>query len=278
MHFRRDWTPLAAVGHKALAVSLSDLAAMGATPRASLLSLALPPDLPLREFDEFIDAFLALASRAGAPLVGGNLSRSPGPLVADSIALGSVHRRRVLRRDGGRPGDELYLTGTVGAAAAGLAMLSTGAKRPELQPEEAECVARYERPDARLRCGTAMGRARAAAACMDLSDGLADAVRQIAAASHTGAVIDAARVPVHPGARSWAQRTHGDALALAVSGGEDYELLFAVRPRWRGAFRAAGRLCSDVGLTHVGRLTAEPGVWLDRGGTLEPLGQGFAHF
>jgi thiamine-monophosphate kinase len=278
VHFRREWTSLAALGHKALAVSLSDLAAMGATPRASLLSLALPPDLPLREFDDFIDAFVALGTRAGAPLVGGNLTRSPGPLVADSTALGSVRRRRVLRRSGGRPGDDLYLTGTLGAAAAGLAMLTASVRRSELAPEEADCIARYERPDARLRCGTAIGRARAASACMDLSDGLADAVRQVATASHTGAIVEADAIPVHPGARSWAVRIEIDPLTLAVSGGEDYELLFAVHPRQRAAFRVAGRACGDLGLTRVGRLTAEPGAWLERGGKLEPLGTGFTHF
>ncbi|MFI5177265.1 MAG: thiamine-phosphate kinase [Vicinamibacterales bacterium] len=278
VHFRRDWTSLAAVGHKALAVSLSDLAAMGAAPRASLLSLALPSDLPLSDFDAFVDAFVAQGARAGAPLVGGNLTRSPGPLVADSTVLGSVRRRRVLSRSGGRPGDELHLTGTVGAAAAGLAMLAASVTRSALSADEADCLTRYERPDARLRCGAGIGRARAAAACMDLSDGLADAVRQVAAASHTGAVVDAGAIPIHPGARSWAARTDTDPLTLAITGGEDYELLFAVRPRQRGAFRAAGRACGDLGLTRVGRLTAEPGVWLDRDGRLEPLGAGFTHF
>ena len=129
VHFKRAWTSPASVGHKALAVSLSDLAAMGATPRASLLSLALPPDFSLQEFDDLVDAFIALARRAGAPLVGGNLTRTTGPLVVDSTAIGSVRPRRVMRRSGGRAGDELYLTGALGAAAAGLAMLTASADR-----------------------------------------------------------------------------------------------------------------------------------------------------
>lgn len=278
VHFRRDWTPLAAVGHKALAVSLSDLAAMGATPRASLLSLALPADLPLADFDALVDAFVSLADRSGAPLVGGNLTRTTGPLVADSTAFGSVRPRRLMRRNGGRAGDELYVTGGVGAATAGLAILEAGVARDRMASDEAEAVARYERPDARLRCGTGVARARAASSCIDLSDGLADAARQIAAASGTGVVLQADAIPVHPAARSLSERTGRNAVELAVSGGEDYELLFAVRPRQRRAFMVATRRCSGLTLTLVGRLTAEPGAWLDQGGRLEPLGPGFEHF
>src|SRR5215471_12037151 len=148
VHFKRAWTTAASVGHKALAVSLSDLAAMGATPRASLLSLALPADLPLADFDAIVDAFVALANRSGAPLVGGNLTRTTGPLVADSTAFGSVRPRRLMRRSGGRPGDELYLTGAIGAAAAGLAMLQAGVDRTTLSADESDAVQRYERPDA----------------------------------------------------------------------------------------------------------------------------------
>ena len=278
VHFRRDWTPLAAVGHKALAVSLSDLAAMGATPRASLLSLALPADLPLADFDALVESFVALANRSGAPLVGGNLTRTAGPLVADSTAFGSVRPRRLMRRSGGRPGDELYLTGAIGAAAAGLATLQAGVDRARLSAEEADAVQSYERPDARLRCGTSIARARAASACIDLSDGLADAARQIARASGTGAAVLADALPLHPALRTWAEREHRDAASLAITGGEDYELLFAVRPRQRRAFLAAGRRCSGLPLTLIGKLTAEPDVCLDRNGALEPLGAGFTHF
>ncbi|HKW01324.1 MAG TPA: thiamine-phosphate kinase [Vicinamibacterales bacterium] len=278
VHFKRAWTPLASVGHKALAVSLSDLAAMGATPRASLLSLALPPDFSLQEFDDLIDAFIALGHRAGAPLVGGNLTRTPGPLVVDSTAIGSVRPRRVMRRGGGRAGDELYVTGALGAAAAGLAMLTASVDRSSLSSDERACIEWYERPDARLRCGLVVGRARAAAACMDLSDGLADAARQIAAASHTGVVIAADSVPIHAGAASWAARTGGDAIALAMAGGEDYELLFAVRPRERRAFKSATRHCGDLPITLVGRLTDESGAWIERDGKLSPLPPGFSHF
>jgi thiamine-monophosphate kinase len=278
VHFRRNWTSARAIGHKALAVNLSDLAAMGAAPRAVLLSLALPADLELAEFDELVDGFVTLADAAPVPLVGGNLTRSPGPLVVDVTAMGTARPRRLLSRGGGRPGDELYLTGSIGAAAAGLGILTAGADRTRLDDAAAACVSRYEQPDARLDCGIQVARNRAASACVDLSDGLADAARQLARASRTGVVIDATAVPIHPGALAWATGLGQDAMQFALSGGEDYELLFSVRRRQRRAFLATTARCRDVTLTRVGRLTAEPGTWLDRAGRLEPLGDGFTHF
>jgi thiamine-monophosphate kinase len=278
VHFRRDWTPPDAIGHKALAVNLSDLAAMGADPRAILLSLAFAPEFPLADFDRLVDGFVTLAQHVNAPIVGGNLSRSPGPLIVDVTVLGTARRRRVLTRAGGRPGDGLFLTGPIGGAATGLAILEAGVASDSLSPAERACVARYERPEARLTCGVQVGRNRAASACVDLSDGLADAARQISAASRTGVVIEADGLPVHAGALEWAGRQGRDPLPLALSGGEDYELLFAVRRRQRGAFLAATTRCRGTNITRVGRLTVEPGAWLERAGHLTPLVPGFAHF
>jgi thiamine-monophosphate kinase len=278
VHFRRDWTSPRDIGHKALAVSLSDLAAMGASPRVVLLSLALPPDLSVADFDDLIDGVVTLAARVKAALVGGNLARSPGPLVVDTTAVGTVRRRRVLARGGGRAGDHLYVTGVLGGAAAGLGLLAGAADRALLDAAELACIERYERPDARLRCGVIVGRNRAASACVDLSDGLADGARQIARASGTGVVIDADAVPVHPGARAWADRAGREPLALALSGGEDYELLFAVPPRRRSRFLGAVRRCPDITVTRVGQLTAGQDACLRRGARLEPLDAGFTHF
>jgi thiamine-monophosphate kinase len=277
VHFRRDWTPPHAIGHKALAVNLSDLAAMGAEPRAVLLSLALPSELPLTDFDELIEGFLALSDAVRMPLVGGNITRSPGPLMMDVTAIGTAHPRRLLMRRGGQPGDEVFLTGSIGAAAAGMGFLADSARRDGLGPVDRDCLARYERPDARLECGIQVARNRAASACVDLSDGLGDAARQIATASHTGVVLEAGQVPIHAGAAAWATRHQLDPLEFSMSGGEDYELLFAVRPRRRRAFLAvAGRCRTSV--TRIGRLTAEPGAWLERAGRLEPLVRGYSHF
>ncbi len=119
VHFDLAYVPPWAVGHKALAVNLSDLAAMGAEPRAALLSLMLPDAMRAADFDELVDGWLALARRYSVALVGGNISRSPGPLVVDVTAIGSVKPRRVLARVGARPGDGIYVSGSVGAACAG---------------------------------------------------------------------------------------------------------------------------------------------------------------
>lgn len=278
VHFRRDWTMPAAIGHKALAVNLSDLASMGATPRASLLSLALPDDFPLDDFDALIDGFASLASRTGAALVGGNLTRSPGPLVVDVTAIGAVRPRRLLRRTGARPGYVLFVTGAIGAAAAGLAIREAGLATADLDGDARACVERYERPEPRLRCGWIVGKVSAAAAAIDLSDGLGDAARQLAEASGLGVVVDAGALPVHPGARAWCASAHRDPVHFACSGGEDYELAFAVAPRSRGKFLAAMRRCKDVSVTPVGRFTTEPGAWLEFADRRETLPSGFSHF
>jgi thiamine-monophosphate kinase len=278
VHFRRTLTSFDAVGYKALAVNLSDLAAMGAASRAALLSLALPKTLLVSEFDAVVDGFLALARASKTPLVGGNITRSPGPLVVDVTLVGSARARRIVTRSGGRAGDDLYVTGWLGAAAVGLAALESGVARQDLDSDIAVCVDRYERPEPRLRAGLIAARSRTVTAGIDLSDGLADGVRQIATASRVGAIVEAGAVPVHPGAFAWAARTARDPLTWALSGGEDYELLFAVPARRTRSFLAASKRWEGLQVTRIGQLTKEPGVWLRRGDNLEPLASGFVHF
>src|SRR5262249_12436800 len=130
----------------------------------------------------------------------------------------------------------------------------------------------------RLTCGIQVGRNRAASACVDLSDGLADAARQIADASEIGVVVDAAALPVHPGARAFAAAAGVDATRIALSGGEDHELLIAVGPRQLRAFHAVMARCGDLCVRKIGRMTREAGCWLAIEDRLEPLGEGFSHF
>ena len=267
VHFDQTFVGAADIGHKALAVNLSDLAAMGAAPRVALLSLVLPPALPVASVDALLDGMADLAARARIVIVGGNIARSPGPLIVDVTVTGSVHGRRVLTRAGARAGDDLYVSGTLGGAAAGLRMLSAGAPaRRELAADP--CVMRYLRPEARLRLGLMLGRNRAARACMDLSDGLADGVRQIGEASGLGAVIEADAVPIERGAT----------LRDALGGGEDYELLFAVSPRMRSRLKNAMRLAGGLTVTRIGRVTADRAMLLNRNGSTEELPAGFQHF
>jgi thiamine-monophosphate kinase len=270
VHFDQAFVAAADIGHKALAVNLSDVAAMGAAPRIALLSLVLPPEWPVANVDALLDGMLSLAGRARTSIVGGNISRSPGPLIVDVTVAGSVHRRRVLTRAGARAGDELYVTGRLGGSAAGLRMLSAAAASPLRRDELAtdKCVMRYLRPEPRTRFGVMLGRNRAASACVDLSDGLADGVRQIGEASGLGAIVDVESLPVERGA------TLRDALA----GGEDYELLFAISSRMRSRLKSVQRLVKGLEVTRIGRLTSERAMVLSRNGTTEPLPQGFVHF
>jgi thiamine-monophosphate kinase len=278
VHFRRDWTAAAAIGHKALAVNLSDIAAMGATPRASLLSLVLPADFPLDEFDQLVDGYAQLATRTGTALVGGNMARSPGPVVIDVTVMGCVRERRLLRRSGAAAGDELFVTGALGAAAAGLAWLNEGIDRATAASEALECIERQERPEPRLRFAGIVARTSAAVAAIDLSDGLADAGTRLADAAGLALVVQAGDIPVHAGARARAGRLGMSAAMFALAAGEDYELAFAVPARRRRRFLAAAHRCPDLLVTRIGRFETGHGAWLEDEGVRTPFPAGFGHF
>ena len=279
VHFDRRFSSLSDIGYKALAVNVSDLAAMGGTPRLALLSLILPPGLSVADVDGLLDGFAAMATEAGVALAGGNVTSSPGPLIVDVTAVGSVRRRRILTRGGGKPGDLLYVTGSVGAAAAGLAWLRRAAGPGSVEEAAvSELITRHRRPSPRLRIGAILGRTRAASACMDLSDGLADAVAQIATASGTGAVVHARALPIPEAARQWFVAQGQDPIRTALGGGDDYELLFAVSPRNRGRLRTVIRQARGVAITKIGELTPQRPILLEQNGRTEPLPEGFTHF
>jgi thiamine-monophosphate kinase len=280
VHFDRRFVPPDAIGHRALAVNLSDLAAMGARPRAALLSMALPDALEIEAFDGIVDGLLALAGRYGVALIGGNITRTSGPMILDVTAIGSVHRRRILTRAGTRPGDEVYVTGTIGDAACGLLRLQDavhgagGAGTVDEQPR----AQRYLRPDPRIRAGFTLGGHRAATSCMDLSDGLADGVRQIAQASSVGITLDAGAIPITAESRDYLSRTGRDPLDLALRGGDDFELLFTCRPRQAGRLRGVRRQLGDLPITRIGVVTRAPRLLVkDERGERE-LPEGYEHF
>jgi thiamine-monophosphate kinase len=263
VQFDRAFVPPEDIGHKALAVNLSDLAAMGAAPRAALLSLMLPAAWPVAHLDALLDGMLALAQRARISLVGGNITRSPGPLIVDVTVTGSVHRRRILTRAGARAGDDLYVTGSIGGGATGLRELRAN-------PASTSAAAmRYRRPEPRTRFGLLLGRNRAARSCVDLSDGLADGVRQIGEASGLGAVLDGRALPVDHGSTS---------LQDALGGGDDYELLFTASPKLRRRLAGVRRLAQDLAVTKIGRMTADRAFVVEFDGKQEPLPVGFEHF
>ena len=281
VHFDRAFAPPDAIGHRSLAVNLSDLAAMGAEPRAALLSLALPGGLPASFLDGFLDGFLRHATAHRTAILGGNITRTPGPLVINVTAIGTVKPRRGLTRAGARPGDEVYVTGWVGDAAAGLAMLQHGIAGPGDGPAptiESPCVARYLRPEPRLQAGQQLAHYQAASSCVDLSDGLADGLRQIARASSVGIELDAAALPHSAAAQAWHAGAGTDPLTGALAGGDDYELLFTVRPRHRGRLRGARRRLGDLPISRIGVVTRTLELAVRDASGSRALPSGFEHF
>jgi thiamine-monophosphate kinase len=211
-------------------------------------------------------------------------------MMLDVTAVGTIKRRQALARSGARPGDELYVSGTIGAAAAGLRILR---ERTEHAPQDLSsvspvssvvaglvdaCVQRYLRPEPRVRLGLLLARNRAASACMDLSDGLSDALHQMAEASGVGAIVDAGALPIEQGAREFFAARGLDVGAEAIGGGDDYELLVAVHPRSRRRLAAATRH-GDVPLTRIGVCTEDRAILLRDGGHETPLAhRGYSHF
>jgi thiamine-monophosphate kinase len=305
VHFDRAFVPPDAIGHRALAVNLSDLAAMGASPRLALLSFALPPHLPVADFDGLVAGLTRLGALHRIHVAGGNLTRSPGPLMLDITVTGTVKRRQALTRAGARPGDEIYVSGTIGTAGAGLQMLremslttkdTKDTKEHQSTDEQSRtkqdlpsvslvssvvkdtCVERYLYPQPRVRLGLLLARNRAASASIDLSDGLADGVHRIAAASGVGAIIEADALPIDPEVRAWFEARGLDPITEAMTAGDDYELLITVRPRARRAL-AAARRHGDAPLTLIGACTAGGAVVLrGRAGERELPRAGYDHF
>jgi thiamine-monophosphate kinase len=183
----------------------------------------------------------------------------------------------VLTRSGAAPGDDLWLSGAVGTAAAGLGILRAGGPRHDVESDGALTQA-FLLPEPRIRLGGLAGRTRAASACIDLSDGLADGLRQLAHSSGLGVDVDAAAIPVMPAAAAWFVARGLAPIPAAIRGGDDYELLLTVSRRQRARFAALRRLVHDVPLTRIGRTTSEPGVWLTVDGVRTPMGAGYEHF
>ncbi|HKU44922.1 MAG TPA: thiamine-phosphate kinase [Polyangiales bacterium] len=260
VHFRRefaDWRTLAA---RAFSAALSDLAAMGAQPRAALLSLIAPAALSDAEFDELVTGYGEAAAHYACPVIGGNLSRG-SELSLTTTVLGEV-RGVGLTRHGARPGHEIYVTGVLGAAGLGLALLLAGT--PERGPAFVE---HWRRPQARIAEGRAL--AGVASAAIDVSDGAIQDLGHLCAASGVGAQLNAAALPTAPGFSELATELGHVPLDLALTAGEDYELIYTLPP---GAASGTG--------TRIGRITEQPGIALrdEQGRVLQLRPRGYRHF
>jgi thiamine-monophosphate kinase len=278
VHFRRDEAPPQAIGRKALATALSDLAAMGAAAGEAYVVLGAPPDLGEAEFDALLDGLLALAGETGTTLAGGDLTRAPALTLAVTVVGHAERPDELVPRAGARPGDLLVVTGELGGAAAGRLLLD----KPELGTGLAEATAARLRdrqlgPIPRLRSGQALA-AVGATAMIDLSDGLAGDARHLAEAGGVGLRIDATSLPLAKGLAEVAAAVGREPLELGASGGEDYELLAALPPHKLA--EASTRLgeAAETTLTAIGEVVAGEGVELrlPGGGLLES--RGYDHF
>jgi thiamine-monophosphate kinase len=282
--FRRDMIPPRLLGHKALAVSLSDIAAMGARPRWALLSLGVPREIWDSNFvDEFYEGFFALAARYDVALIGGDVSRTPERIVVDSIVMGEALSRHTVLRSGARPGDHIFVTGTLGGAAAGLRLVESGERLEEARgrgrkaSEIERLLLRQLRPEPRVRWGALLGAEQLATSMIDLSDGLSSDLAHLCRESRVGACIETRLLPINPAVASICGRRALDPLALALHGGEDFELLFTIRPR---DIRHLPRRVDNVPATYIGDVTDRDGrvqiIEGRRRWTLQP--SGFTHF
>jgi len=273
IHFRREWTDMADLGRKSVAVNVSDVAAMGGTPHHLYLSLGFPKTFPLEALDSFIKGFLAACRFYQVTLVGGDTCRSPGPFVISVTVEGSVPAGHFVTRGGARPGDAVYASGTLGDSALALHLLAAG-KTPDPFLRD-----RHVNPQARTRLGAALGQGRIPSAMIDLSDGLLADLGHILECSATGALVEEELLPLSPSFRA-ALRESPELVRLALAGGEDYELLFTVAPEREKDLPAAARQAS-LPLSRVGRIT-EPGAGLvvraADGSTYRPATGGFNHF
>jgi thiamine-monophosphate kinase len=282
--FRRETTRPDLLGHKALAVSLSDIAAMGARPRWALLSIAVTSGVWDSDFlDQFYQGFFRLAERFGVKLIGGDLSRTEAKIVIDSVVLGECPTEREVFRSGARPGDQIYVTGYLGDAAAGLRLLERGARvhphatgRRETNSVD-HLLLRQLQPEPRVGWGIMLGEQRLVSSMIDISDGLSSDLHHLCEESGVGALVEASSLPIDAVVTEICGRRALDPLMLALHGGEDYELLFTVAPE-NGA-RLPKRV-DGVSVTRIGTIKeASAGVRISEGSKvweLEP--GGWEHF
>ncbi len=333
--FIRNATPPRLLGHKALAVSLSDIASMGARPFWSFLSIGMPRETWNDNFkDDFIEGFFALADQFGVTLAGGDVSETRQGVVIDSIVLGEVASGAAILRSGAQPGDQVYVTGTLGGAAAGLKLIQKGARvkqesgvgswgsgvggqesggsmsvpravatgsvppanspiplgelgararslagGPNASDDDAiqSLLLRQLQPSPRVGWGIVLGDESLASAMIDLSDGLSSDLNHLCKESNVGALINSSSIPLDEAVKHLCGRRALDPLALALHGGEDFELLFTVDPE--NVSRLPKRV-DGIAISHIGEITATSGsihirekdhVW-----DLHP--QGFEHF
>ena len=283
--FKLDYAVPRMLGHKALAVSLSDIAAMGGTPRFALLTLGIPPRLTASPaplfWEEFFTGYFALAEKYGVTLIGGDLSATPERLTIDSIVMGHCRAGHAVRRGGARPGDAIYVTGKLGASTVGLKLLLAGQRVMEGEENlEQSALRAHLRPEPRVEFGGRLGESGIAHAMIDVSDGLAQDLAHICEESRVRAVIDRQRVPLS-NCLSLLALSEDERFRLATGGGEDFELLFTAAEKDEAKLRELAE-ARAIPVTRIGEVYEHaegPSIMLKDRGQASPLDvRGYEHF
>jgi len=278
VHFRRRWAAPADIGAKAMAVNVSDIAAMGGAPRWALVGLGCPEGTAADEIEAFYEGALAVADAHGVAIVGGDTSVSPSGWLVSVTLLGEA--ARPVLRSTARPGDVVAVTGTLGRSAAGLAVLER-----ETAPRGVDAAllddvtGAHLRPRPRVDEGRWLAGAGGVTAMMDLSDGLATDLGRLVAESGAGGRVDVERLPIAAATRAVAEALDADPVDWATGGGEDYELLVVCDPTAYARLRDGLPEATGTKLTAVGEIVAGSGTrWLDGRGHAVAVAPGFEHF
>ena len=272
--FRLKWTKPEFLGHKALAVSLSDIAAMGAKPVWSMLSIGVPEKIWRTDFiEKFYDGYLRSAKKFSVELIGGDVSKSPDKIIIDSIVAGETKKGKAIMRSTAKAGDLIFVTGNLGGASAGLRLLEAG----EIYETSTynNLIERQLKPNPQIEIAQILGEKNLATSMIDLSDGLSSDLFHICQVSKVGAKIYAEKIPVE--VQNSKLKTQNSKLAFALNGGEDFELLFTVNPKKK--FQLEKHL-ENRNISHIGEVTANAEIIeLITGKKTEILEpEGFRHF
>ena len=274
VHFTRALIEPEALGARLVAVNVSDVAAMGGRPRHLFLSVALPKQLSMAAVRAMGDGLRRRGRAEGLRILGGNVARSPGPIFLSATVTGEVEPGRALRRQGARVGDEVWMSGPPGRAAAGLALALKAGPPPAADPRRGLYEA-WISPPSRVAFARRCASEGWVHAMCDVSDGVGTDLPRLL--QGCGAELDLEAFHVDAGVEAVARAEGRDPIGFALSGGEDYELLFMSPPEHRSALEAAASEL-DVPLVRLGVVRAEPGVVLRTGDQLRSLGQGYDHF
>jgi thiamine-monophosphate kinase len=277
IHFTARTLSPEALGWKALAVNISDIAAMGGTPRAAFLSIGVKPETEVSFIESFMAGFKALADKTGTILAGGDTVESPSSAVITVTLLGDCLPKHVVYRSGARVGDDVWVTGPLGSSAGGLFLLQT--KEFAALHGYEPLVRAHQKPMPPLEAGKALAQSGLAHAMIDISDGIAKDLGHICEQSGVGAIIEEASIPMSRDLVELAAEAEKEALDWALHGGEDYELLFTSSPADKEKVESLTANGSGVPAVKVGAVVGEYGILLAKQGTRMPLQSGgYVHF